>query len=116
LEPRPTFATLPAALEFLARALEASDLARLAGACAPLPPGNDDPKLDRLREQSRRWALERLAELHREVDLRIRYAGREFPDAREFKLGGHAKELGHLHIDFERDAAGWRLKDIWICR
>jgi hypothetical protein len=116
LEPRPTFATLPAALEFLARALEAGDLTGLAAACEPLPPGNAGPALDRVRDQSRRWALERLAELHRDVDLRIRYAGRAFPEATEFKLGGHASELGHLHIDFERYEVGWRLKDIWICR
>ena len=45
------------------------------------------------------------------------YADRHFPStASTFKLGGHASELGHIHIDFVRDAEGWRLKDIWNCR
>lgn len=45
------------------------------------------------------------------------YADRKFPtDSDTFKLGGHASELGHVHIDFIREKSGWRLKDIWNCR
>jgi len=45
------------------------------------------------------------------------YAAREFPAAGgSFKLGGHMRELGHVHIDFVRVAGGWALDDIWKCR
>lgn len=49
--------------------------------------------------------------------LRELYDDRKFPtDSETFKLGGHASELGHVHIDFIREKSGWRLKDIWNCR
>ena len=45
------------------------------------------------------------------------YANRQFPEAATtFKLGGHASELGHIHIDFIREGAAWKLKDVWNCR
>ena len=45
------------------------------------------------------------------------YAKRQFPEAATtFKLGGHQSELGHIHIDFIREGAAWKLKDIWNCR
>jgi hypothetical protein len=49
--------------------------------------------------------------------LRERYGHLEFPARGDtFKLGGHASELGHLHVDFVRVEGGWRLRDIWNCR
>lgn len=45
------------------------------------------------------------------------YADRQFPEtATTYKLGGHASELGHVHIDFIREEEVWRLKRIWNCR
>ena len=99
-----TFSDLAEAVRFLAGVLETGlDRGSLAEACRePLPP---EWVLDRLREQAAVTPLVRL------------YAGWEFPPAaREFKLGGHASELGHIHIDFVRSDAGWQIQRIWMCR
>jgi len=51
------------------------------------------------------------------LDLRERYAGRDFPkDQNRFKLGGHMAELGCVHIDFVNWDGGWRLWNISVCR
>jgi hypothetical protein len=98
-----SFSDLGEAVGFLAAAVEAGDVAALAGACRePLPPG---------------WVLDRLRERHEATPLARLYAGREFPEAAaEFKLGGHAQELGHIHIDFVRSGGGWEIERIWMCR
>jgi hypothetical protein len=45
------------------------------------------------------------------------YAEKEFPqDSWEFKLAGHGKELGHIHIDFVKSKAGWEIQKVWMCR
>ena len=110
------FRTLDEALEFLTDKLGAGDVEGVAAICEPLPETPENPALAQVRRKSRAWAIEGLAEAHREQDLRLRYAGLEFPIGDEFKLGGHASELGHTHVDFERCAEGWRLKDVWVCR
>jgi hypothetical protein len=52
-----------------------------------------------------------------EKKLATIFKGREFPkDAAIFKLGGHGKELGHCHIDFEKNGDSWRIARIWDCR
>jgi hypothetical protein len=98
-----TFSTLAEAVSFLADALENRDDDALAGAChEPLPA---EWIMDRLREQAAETPLVRL------------YAGRDFPSfGQTFKLGGHAKELGHIHIDFVRRDRGWEIQKIWMCR
>lgn len=98
-----TFANLDEAVRFLARAIETGDHAALAAACHEQLPAAR--------------VLERLRERHQETPLPALYAGREFPeDGQQFKLGGHARELGHIPIDFARSAAGWELQRIWMCR
>jgi hypothetical protein len=65
----------------------------------------------------RLYAIRELIRRHQTRDLRTVCAGREFPtDDAEFKLGGHAAEFGHVHIDFVREDAAWKLKEIWMCR
>jgi hypothetical protein len=97
------FANLAAAVEFLAEVVSQEDYDALAGACRePLPP---------------EWVLARLRQRHEATPLPELYAGWEFPrDAREFKLGGHAKELGFIHIDFVKSRAGWEIQKVWMCR
>jgi hypothetical protein len=61
--------------------------------------------------------LERLRERHESTPLSELYAGWEFPqNARQFKLGGHAKELGYIYIDFVKSKAGWEIQKVWMCR
>jgi len=62
-------------------------------------------------------ALKVLREKHQERSLLERYRGRRFPWLRRrLELGGHAKELGHLHIDFARTSDGWVLDNVFMCR
>jgi hypothetical protein len=45
------------------------------------------------------------------------YADWQFPiGGQEFKLGGHGRELGHIHIDFIKGLAGWEIQRVWMCR
>ena len=98
-----TFSELADAVRFLAEALEAGDDATLADACHEALPD--------------KWIMDRLREQAAETPLVGLYAGRTFPrDGTRFKLGGHAKELGHIHIDFVRPKAGWEIERIWMCR
>ncbi|MCA6624241.1 MAG: hypothetical protein IM542_17060 [Pseudanabaena sp. M165S2SP1A06QC] len=51
------------------------------------------------------------------MDFRIRYKGHSFPEnGKTFKLGGHDKELGHMHIDFLKRGDNWVIQKIWQCR
>jgi len=91
------------AVWFLAAALDNDDLDGLAAASRqPLPA---------------EWELKRLRERHAATPLPQLYAGREFPQhGNAFKLGGHDRELGHIHVDFVRAESGWELERIWMCR
>ena len=58
-----------------------------------------------------------LKQRHQEIDFRVRYKDQSFSvDDVRFKLGGHMKELGYIHIDFMKTDQGWVLDDIWECR
>jgi hypothetical protein len=98
-----TFSTLADAVAFLAEVLAQQDYDTLASACH--------------EELPQPWVLERLRERHESTSLPELYADWEFPtDTRQFKLGGHAKELGHIHIDFVKSKKGWEIQEIWMCR
>jgi hypothetical protein len=110
----PSFTELSDAVDFIARALEVGDHGPLAEACVTREV--DAPGLPTRREYRLR-AIELLLGVHREKPLRALYAGRAFPpQGSRFKLGGHARELGHLHVDFVREGPGWQLENIWLCR
>jgi len=115
---RPTFATLPDAISFLAERLDSNDHDAIAAACdgPPETPRNVAGEVVHWRRHQT-WAIKKLAEAHTQCDLRERYAGREFPaGVRCFKLGGHEAELGHTHVDFLYTREGWLLERIWVCR
>src|SRR5438552_2940174 len=97
------FSNLTDAIRFLAGAVENGDHGALAKACREsLPPD---------------WVMGRLREKHAATPLIKLYAGWRFPKSgREFKLGGHDKELGHIHIDFVRSGSRWEIQRIWMCR
>ncbi len=51
------------------------------------------------------------------MDFRIRYQDSAFPETGDtFKLGGHDKELGHMHLDFSRRGKNWVIEGVWQCR
>jgi hypothetical protein len=110
----PSFKDLKGAVEFIAIALETRHYEAVADACVderPRPSGLPSARDYRLS------AIEALASRHTGASLRSLYGRREFPDqATTFKLGGHDRELGHVHMDFVRAEVGWQLKEIWVCR
>jgi len=99
-----TFSNLHQAVCFIAATVASGDNGSLAEACREaLPPD---------------WILARLREQNTATPLVGLYAGLEFPQgAHDFKLGGHDRELGHIHIDFVRSGDGcWMIQRIWMCR
>jgi hypothetical protein len=97
------FANLADAVQFLAEVLANNDYEILALVCREKLP--------------QPWVLERLRERHESTPLPELYSGWEFPqNAKEFTLGGHDMELGHIHIDFVKSKKGWTIKEIWMCR
>lgn len=97
-----TFTKLPHAVAAIAACLDKGDYKALAAAC--------DRKPDE-------HILRQLGEVHKKTPMPALYANRAFPaNTDRFKLGGHAKELGHIHVDFVKQDGTWRLSAIWGCR
>jgi hypothetical protein len=104
-------------MDFLATNLEHRQYEAIADACVAGESEEDRQPRGTLpsKREYRIAAVKRLTDRHRELDLRIRYQGREFPESgSEYKVGGH--QDGHLHVDFIKLDTGWSLKDIWLCR
>ena len=113
---RPTFATFAEALTFLVQACEAKRFDEIADACEENPDGPFVDELPSDREYRIR-AAEALAKRHAMSPLTELYAGREFPaDQDRVLLGGHGRELGHLHVVFNSTSRGWQLRELFICR
>ena len=110
LENATAFMSLKDAVAFIVECLDTDDYGSLARACvgrAKRPP----------LLLSSPGAFEVLKKRHRATSLVELYSGADFPQGDEwFKLGGHDKELGHIHIDFRKDRRGWFLEDIYMCR
>jgi hypothetical protein len=108
---KPSFRSLAEAVSFIEIRLQDGDLAGLFGAC------------NQVRQSDHMCSVvfESLQEIHTEVGLRslcleCSPPAAFPPDAETFKLGGHGKELGHIHIDFCKVGARWQLEEIWMCR
>ena len=100
-----SFTNLQQAVNFIATALETTNVAALAEACT-------NP---RQRPNEAEFAY--LQGKHRDAPFRALYAKRAFPaNAATFKLGGHMQELYCTHIDFIRTNGVWQLKGIWECK
>jgi hypothetical protein len=104
------FDDLTTAMGFVIRCIEGDDAASLLKACRHrrevrpyLEP--DKHVFDQLKAQHAAKPYDELI------------AGLSFPaDANEYKVGGHGKEFGHLHIDFEKVGDKWCLKHISLCK
>jgi hypothetical protein len=109
------FETLPQALHFIADLIEKEAPAEMEGQFAhiqhPANPKYHDPGYFARR------VFPQLQKHQQEIDFRRRYEDRQFPaDHETFKLGGHFRELGCIHMDFTRTEQGWVIDDIWECR
>jgi hypothetical protein len=114
----PTFYVLSEAVEFIADCLDNEDYDKLLGALTKqyMVPGAA-PELREEILQSRLRAIHLLKERHQQIRLDLLYEGKVFPSgATAYKLGGHGKELGHLHIDFRKVNGDWALEEIFVCR
>ena len=108
---QPFFESLESALSFLEAHLENDNAHELFDACVE----------GRASESLRPVIFERLKKIQAEIGLRKLYLDRSPPcsfpaNADSFKLGGHNKELGHIHIDFKKVNSNWQLNAIWMCR
>ena len=102
------FQTLSQAVGFIAEVIERKSASELMAQFAH-EPHYSDSFTDGIFPQ--------LQSLHQAIDLRARYKGKHFPtNETRFTLGGHLKELGCVHIDFEKTERGWVLDEIWQCR
>lgn len=101
----PSFTSLKDAVLFITGCLESENFEKLANAC--------------IKEGFKHSVsvFKSLATTHKKTPLTELYSGKEFPtDETTFKLGGHAKELGHVHIDFIQKNDVWFLDSIWMCK
>ena len=116
----PLFDTVAQAIDHIAIQLEKGNFEELAASCNSsnkLATAYYDGREFLSISSGRLWAIKALAEKHEELDLRKLYVNKEFPvDMDSFKLGGHAKELGHIHVDFIKLDEKWLLREIWMCR
>ena len=113
-----SFVKLSDAVSFLVDHLDRKDFTTIAAQCANLVYDEGIVTAGAAHPQEARIAaIQELARRHARLSLRWRYLLRRFPSgAQEFELGGHNKELGHVHVNFVRAGASWQIKEIWICR
>jgi len=110
LQNAPAFIGLKDAVAFIVECLDTDGYGSLARACV----GREKRPPQLLSSPG---AFEVLKERHRATPLVELYSGVDFPQGDEwFKLGGHDKELGYIHIDFRKGTRGWFLEDIYMCR
>lgn len=103
----PHFPSLKTALAWMDQTLDAKDGARLGSAILAC---QKDPEAGAA-------SARQLAEARGDRRLATIFKDRSFPEnSGSLKLGGHGKELGHVHIDFLKIQNEWILKDIWVCR
>lgn len=108
---KPVFDSLPDALAFIERCLCSSQPLRLFEACLNI----------KISEESQTEVIQSLYSIHVKCLLRTLYLNQSppihFPESADrLKLGGHERELGHIHIDFQKTDLGWQLESIWKCR
>jgi hypothetical protein len=102
--------SLPVALEDWVSLIEKDDVKSAGGRWA-----KDEKAAAQIRGH---WPMIRRA--HQAHDYRKWFDGKgrgdaaDVGDANQFKLGGH--EFGHVHVDWEKTDAGWRVAAVWICR
>ena len=101
-----SFENLEQAVDFIATSLETTNDTAIANAC-----------LDIKNQRSFNGALSVLRWINEKEPIQDLYANKSFPIFRKrFTLGGHNKELGHVHICFIKTDGVWRLEDIFECK
>ena len=73
------------------------------------------------KAQAQWW--DQLKQCHKEYDYRAWLdrdpatggpGARKIGDAGKFTVGGHS--FGHLHVNWVKGKAGWRISGVWACR
>jgi hypothetical protein len=109
------FHSLADAIAFISECIEANAAVTLFDATLAA----ENPDNPRLGESDAfvRFIFPAVQRQFQIMDFRARYAGRSFPEQEEnFKLGGHDKELGYIHLDFLKRGDQWIIEKIWECR
>lgn len=107
-EEQKSFANLQEAIKLITEALENNDHNGLKKVCVGKngKPANFPD-----------YTFKNLKKLNKKKSLVEIYKDKIFPKGKKnFKLGGHMKELGCIHIDFIKKDDKWYIQDIWTCR
>lgn len=114
------YTTLKKAIEFISECIENDEPQRLFDSILHEETGFDDGF-----ERWKRFSFPPLRAQFNIMDFRKRYINRKFPTKKDggdtLTLGGHDKELGHVHIVFARVVVGgrrggWAIVRIFRCR
>ena len=109
------FHTLAAAIAFISECIESNSALALFSQTVSIE--NQEETHFEEPDYSIKYRFPELQRQFQIMDFRIRYKDCSFPETgKTFKLGGHDKELGHMHIDFLKRGDDWVIQKIWQCR
>lgn len=109
------FLSLESAIAFISECVESDSVVTLFN--QTMSAENQDEKFFKQPDYFVKSTFPPLKKQFQVMDFRIRYKGHSFPEnGKTFKLGGHDKELGHMHIDFLKRGDDWVIEKIWQCR
>ena len=109
------FHSLESAIDFISECVESNSAIALFNQTM----SSENQKADLLKETDHfiKYTFPQLQRQFQIMDFRIRYKNNSFPENEKFfEVGGHDKELGHIHIDFLKLEDSWIIKEIWQCR
>jgi hypothetical protein len=102
---KPSFTDLSDAVAFIVRCIEDNSPGRFSEAFI------ESESIPRLRAN----IFDELVKINKRTPLTALYEGKQFPsNDSSFKLGGHDKELGHIHIFFVKTYGVWHLSETLI--
>ncbi len=109
------FNSLASAIDFISECVESNSAIALFNQTM----SSENQKTGLLKETDYfiKYTFPQLQKQFQIMDFRIRYKNNSFPENENFfKVGGHNKELGHIHMDFLKFEDNWIIKEIWQCR
>lgn len=105
---KPSFVKFKDAIQFISDTLGNDNYDKIKESCV----GKDGKPTD-----CPKYTFDNLKKLNEKNPVLKTYEKTEFPEDKDnFKLGGHMKELGCIHIDFIKVEGSWFIQDLWTCR
>jgi hypothetical protein len=105
---KPSFIKLNDAIQFISGTLGNNNYDKLKESCV----GKEGKSAG-----CPKYTFENLKKINEKNPILKTYEKIEFPEDKDnFKIGGHMKELGCIHIDFVKIQGKWFIQDLWTCR